>query len=48
MQLIMNKGTTDRPLPNDCHFIENHKTSLVYWFENGSHVSSDRGGGEGE
>ncbi|KAL1876856.1 hypothetical protein VTK73DRAFT_9086 [Phialemonium thermophilum] len=38
IQLIMEKGTRDRPLPNDYHFIENTKTSLVYWFENGSHL----------
>jgi hypothetical protein len=38
MQLIMDKGTTDRPMPGDCHFIENTKASLVYWFEEGSHV----------
>lgn len=39
MQLIMDKGTTDRALPGDCHVIENNKASLVYWFEGGSHVS---------
>ena len=38
MQLIMDRGITDRPLPGDCHFIENSKASLVYWFETGSHV----------
>ncbi|KAK4204815.1 LIM-domain binding protein-domain-containing protein [Triangularia verruculosa] len=38
MQLTMEKGTTDRALPNDCHFIENTKASLVYWFENNSHL----------
>ncbi|EOO00437.1 putative topoisomerase ii-associated protein pat1 protein [Phaeoacremonium minimum UCRPA7] len=38
MQLILDKGTTDRPLPGDCHFIENTKSSLVYWFEGGSHL----------
>lgn len=38
MQLIMDKGTTDRPLPGDCHCIENSKASLVYWFETGSHL----------
>lgn len=38
IQLIMDKGTTDRPLPGDCHCIENSKASLVYWFETGSHV----------
>jgi hypothetical protein len=38
MQLIMEKGTTDRPLPQDGHYIENQKASLVYWFEEGSHV----------
>jgi hypothetical protein len=38
MQLIMDKGLTDRPLPGDGHCIENQKASLVYWFEAGSHV----------
>ncbi|KAK3321427.1 LIM-domain binding protein-domain-containing protein [Cercophora scortea] len=38
MQLIMEKGTTDKALPNDCHFIENNKASLVYWYEDNSHV----------
>ncbi|KAI8252524.1 hypothetical protein K4K56_008968 [Colletotrichum sp. SAR 10_98] len=38
MQLIMEKGTTDRPLPGDGHWIENTKSSLVYWFDNGSHL----------
>lgn len=37
MQLILDKGTMDRPLPGDCHFIENNKASLIYWFEN-SHL----------
>lgn len=41
MQLIMDKGVTDRPLPGDCQFIENSKASLVYWFETGSHVSPE-------
>lgn len=40
MQLILDKGTTDRPLAPDGHFIENPKASLVYWFETGSHVST--------
>jgi len=40
IQLILEKGTTDRPLPNDCHFIENGKASLVYWFDSGSHLVS--------
>ncbi|WKT49909.1 hypothetical protein QSH57_014856 [Fusarium oxysporum f. sp. vasinfectum] len=38
MQLIMDKGVTDRPLPGDCHCIENSKASFVYWFETGSHL----------
>ncbi|KAM5382838.1 hypothetical protein ACJZ2D_002229 [Fusarium nematophilum] len=38
MQLIMDKGVIDRPLPGDCHCIENSKASLVYWFETGSHL----------
>lgn len=43
MQLIMDKGTTDRALPNDCHVIENNRASLVYWFDGGSHVSDASG-----
>jgi hypothetical protein len=39
MQLIMDKGTTDRTMPNDCHMVWNDKASLVYWFEDGAHVS---------
>lgn len=39
MQLIMNKGITDRALPNDCHIIENRNASLTTWFDGGSHVS---------
>lgn len=38
MQLILDKGTTDRPLAHDCHFIENSRASFVYWFETGSHL----------
>lgn len=38
MQLIMDKGLTDRPLPGEFHCIENQRASLVYWFESGSHV----------
>lgn len=38
MQLILDKGTIDRSLPNDCHFIENSNASLVYWFQSGSHL----------
>ncbi|POR31952.1 Adhesion defective protein 1 [Tolypocladium paradoxum] len=38
MQLIMDKGVTDRLLPGDCQFIENSRASLVYWFETGSHL----------
>jgi hypothetical protein len=41
MQLVMDKGTTDRTLPNDCHMVMNDKTSLVYWFEGGAHVGRD-------
>lgn len=39
MQLILDKGTTDRALAHDGYFIENSKASFVYWFETGSHVS---------
>ncbi|OLN86198.1 Transcriptional activator ptaB [Colletotrichum chlorophyti] len=38
MQLIMEKGTTDKPMPIDGHWVENTKSSLVYWFESGSHL----------
>ncbi|OTA90065.1 hypothetical protein M434DRAFT_78503 [Hypoxylon sp. CO27-5] len=37
INLTFEKGITDRPLPNGCHFIENQKASLTYWFDN-SHV----------
>lgn len=39
IQLIMDKGIADRPLPGDCHCIESPKTNMVYWFDTGSHVS---------
>jgi hypothetical protein len=35
----MDNGTTDRPAESGRHLIENTKTSMVYWFEDGSHVS---------
>lgn len=38
MQLIMDKGVTDRQLSSDCHCIENGRASLLYWFETGSHL----------
>jgi hypothetical protein len=38
MQLIMDRGVVDKPLPGDCYCIENSKASLVYWFETGSHL----------
>ena len=41
MQLVLNKGTRDKPLPNDCHLIETNHASFVYWFETGSHVSGE-------
>ncbi|KAI1496516.1 LIM-domain binding protein-domain-containing protein [Biscogniauxia marginata] len=37
IQMTFEKGTIDKPLPNGCHFIENPKASLIYWFDN-SHV----------
>ncbi|KAG4222973.1 hypothetical protein PC116_g28554 [Phytophthora cactorum] len=37
INLTFEKGLTDRPLPNGCHFIENLKAHLTYWFEH-SHV----------
>ncbi|KAI1759092.1 LIM-domain binding protein-domain-containing protein [Hypoxylon sp. FL1150] len=39
INLTFEKGITDRPLPNGCHFIENQKASMTYWFDN-SHVVS--------
>ncbi|RCI13329.1 hypothetical protein L249_0322 [Ophiocordyceps polyrhachis-furcata BCC 54312] len=38
MQLFMDRGVTDRPLPGDCHCIENARSSIVYWYETGSHL----------
>lgn len=40
MQLVLDKGIIDRPMPGDAHIIENPKASFVYWFETGSHVSN--------
>ena len=42
MQLIMDKGVIDKPLPGDCYCIENPNASLVYWFETGSHVRDEK------
>lgn len=39
IQMILDNGTTDKPLHGDCHYMENAKTSFVYWFDSGSHVS---------
>ncbi|KAL2753759.1 hypothetical protein ACRALDRAFT_2029519 [Sodiomyces alcalophilus JCM 7366] len=38
MQLIMEKGTTDRTLPPNGQWIENTRSSWIYWFEGGSHL----------
>ncbi|ROT40227.1 hypothetical protein SODALDRAFT_91385 [Sodiomyces alkalinus F11] len=38
MQLIMEKGTTDRSLPSHNQWIENTRSSWIYWFEGGSHL----------
>lgn len=38
MQLVLERGLIDRPLPNEFHFIECQKANLVYWFESGSHL----------
>lgn len=38
IQLTFERGTIDRQLSNGCHFLENPKASLIYWFAN-SHVS---------
>jgi len=37
MQLITEKGL-EKELPNNGHYVESQKSSLVYWFENGSQV----------
>ena len=42
MQLIMEKGLSDKPLPGECYCIEN-RASMVYWFDTGSHVRFRRG-----
>lgn len=38
MQLFMDKGGADRPLPGDGYCIENARSSIVYWYETGSHL----------
>jgi hypothetical protein len=38
MQLVLDKGVIDKPLPGDCHCIENPRASMQYWFETGSHL----------
>ena len=38
MQFVVDKGTTERPLPDNSHWIENHKSSFVYWFDSGLHL----------
>ena len=40
IQMIMEKGS-EKELPNNGHYIESQKSSFVYWFDNGSHVSFD-------
>jgi len=37
IQLSFEKVTQEKQLPNGCHFVENPKANMVYWFEN-SHV----------
>ncbi|KAJ2977745.1 hypothetical protein NUW58_g7717 [Xylaria curta] len=37
IQLSFDRGTIDRQLPHNCHFIENQRASMIYWFDN-SHV----------
>lgn len=39
MQMIMEKGS-EKELPNNGHYIESQKSSLVYWFDNGLQVGS--------
>ena len=40
IQMIMEKGS-EKELPNNGYYIESQKSSFVYWFDNGSHVSFD-------
>jgi hypothetical protein len=37
MQLVTENGT-EKALPNSGHYIESQKSTLVYWFDNGSQV----------
>ncbi|KAI0171679.1 LIM-domain binding protein-domain-containing protein [Hypoxylon sp. FL1284] len=37
INLTFERGISDRPLPNGCHFIEYQKASMTWWFDN-SHV----------
>lgn len=32
IQLVLDKGTTDKPLTGDSHFIENTKASMHFWY----------------
>lgn len=36
---IMLEGTRETVLPNQGHIVDSPKTSFIYWFENGCHVS---------
>lgn len=38
MQMIMERGS-EKELPNNGHYIESPRSSLVYWFDNGAQVS---------
>jgi hypothetical protein len=34
MQLVIDQGTIDKPLPGGAHYVENSKASLLYWYSN--------------
>ncbi|PFH60300.1 hypothetical protein XA68_11146 [Ophiocordyceps unilateralis] len=38
MQLFIERGGPDRPLPGDGYCIESARSSIVYWYEMGSHL----------
>ena len=39
IQMIVEKGS-EKELPHNGHYIESQKSSFVYWFDTGSHVSA--------
>lgn len=39
MQMTMEKGS-EKDLANNCYYLESAKSSFIYWFDKGSHVSA--------